>query len=257
MRILAVGDPHGEFDFSKIKNEKIDLILLTGDLGKSDLLRKMYFDNIKRRKRGLAVIYDIKIERRGVLESIVSSIDLMKRFIKIAPVYTIFGNLEEGDKEIRERAKELKFRLPLMGKEFKKIGIRVINNKNLKIGGLKIGGLKFFWDRDWVKKIKGGEKWKEEAASEEKAAKKVLNKFKKLDVLVCHQPPYGILDKINYPSSPHNGLRAGSNLILNYIKRYQPKYVFCGHIHEAEGMKKVGKTEVYNLGKGGFKIVEL
>ena len=42
-----------------------------------------------------------------------------------------------------------------------------------------------------------------------------------------------------------------------YIKKYQPQYAFCGHIHEGEGHKKVGKTDVYNLGVCGYKIIEI
>ena len=41
------------------------------------------------------------------------------------------------------------------------------------------------------------------------------------------------------------------------IKKHQPKYVFCGHIHEAEGKAKIGKTEIYNLGVAGHKIINL
>ena len=52
MRILAIGDPHG--DLSKIKKiplKGVDLILLTGDLGKADLARKRYFENVERHVR--------------------------------------------------------------------------------------------------------------------------------------------------------------------------------------------------------------
>jgi len=33
---------------------------------------------------------------------------------------------------------------------------------------------------------------------------------------------------------------------------------FCGHIHEGEGHKRVGKTDVYNLGcAGGYAIIDV
>lgn len=54
MKILAIGDPHG--NLSKIKKIPIknsDLILLTGDLGKADFARQRFFKNIKRKKQGL------------------------------------------------------------------------------------------------------------------------------------------------------------------------------------------------------------
>jgi Icc-related predicted phosphoesterase len=43
---------------------------------------------------------------------------------------------------------------------------------------------------------------------------------------------------------------------LNYIKKYSPRYVVCGHIHEGEGVKKIGKTEVHNLGVLGNYMME-
>ena len=53
------------------------------------------------------------------------------------------------------------------------------------------------------------------------------------------------------------GRHAGSKIVLEYILREQPGYVFCGHIHEGAGFEMLGRTDVYNLGSGGFKIVEL
>jgi Icc-related predicted phosphoesterase len=91
-------------------------------------------------------------------------------------------------------------------------------------------------------------------------AKKILNNFGFLDILVSHHPPYGYLDKVSSkynPPKPWIGKHAGSKTILDYIKKYQPKYVFCGHIHEGEGKAKIGKTEVYNLGVAGHKIINL
>jgi len=52
MRICAIGDPHGSLD--KVKEaplSDVDLILLTGDLGSANLMRKMAFDNIERKKQ--------------------------------------------------------------------------------------------------------------------------------------------------------------------------------------------------------------
>ena len=70
--------------------------------------------------------------------------------------------------------------------------------------------------------------------------------------------PYKILDKVAAKFAPKNwqGKYAGSKTILKYIKNKSPKYVFCGHIHEGKGIKKIGKTQVYNLGSGEYKILE-
>jgi len=54
MKILAIGDPHGDIKkIRKIPVNGIDLILITGDLGKSDFVRQKVFENIKRQKEGL------------------------------------------------------------------------------------------------------------------------------------------------------------------------------------------------------------
>ena len=88
--------------------------------------------------------------------------------------------------------------------------------------------------------------------------KKALKWFNKVDILVMHQPPHKVLDLVGAPAPMHwRGKHAGSRVLLDYIKRKQPKYVFCGHIHEGEGYKKVGKTEVYNLGVAGHKIIDI
>lgn len=86
-----------------------------------------------------------------------------------------------------------------------------------------------------------------------------MNNFGSLDVLVCHQPPYGYLDVTNNPNAPKEwkGKHAGSKVILDYVKKYKPRYVFCGHIHEGEGHEKLGATEIYNLGVAGHKIINL
>ncbi len=46
-------------------------------------------------------------------------------------------------------------------------------------------------------------------------------------------------------------------MILDFIKDNQPAYAFCGHIHEGEGKKMIGKTQVYNLGVCGWKLIEI
>jgi len=69
-------------------------------------------------------------------------------------------------------------------------------------------------------------------------------------VLICHAPPLGTaLDRV------HDGLHAGSRAVREFVDRNQPEYLFCGHIHEAEGVQiEMGTTKAFNVGKRGYLL---
>ena len=69
-------------------------------------------------------------------------------------------------------------------------------------------------------------------------------------VLICHAPPLDTeLDRVR------DGLHAGSRAVREFIEKYQPKYFFCGHIHEAAGVSvEIGKTRAMNVGKHGYLL---
>lgn len=69
-------------------------------------------------------------------------------------------------------------------------------------------------------------------------------------VLICHAPPLGtMLDQVR------TGLHAGSSAVRDFIAQQQPEHFFCGHIHEAAGVReKIGKTEARNAGKQGYLL---
>jgi len=69
-------------------------------------------------------------------------------------------------------------------------------------------------------------------------------------IAVCHAPPYGtVLDRIT------NLKHAGSRAIREFLKREEPRYFFCGHIHEAAGASdKLGSTSAMNVGKKGYLL---
>lgn len=61
-------------------------------------------------------------------------------------------------------------------------------------------------------------------------------------VLVSHVPPFGFCDVTR------NGAHVGSVAIADYIDEVD--LIICGHIHEARGIEKVGKTIIVNCGFG-------
>jgi predicted phosphohydrolase len=62
-----------------------------------------------------------------------------------------------------------------------------------------------------------------------------------VDIVASHSPPMGILSRID--SKTHAGVSA----FRAYLKRFRPKYWFCGHIHESYGHASVQGCEFYNV----------
>ncbi len=74
----------------------------------------------------------------------------------------------------------------------------------------------------------------------------ILEKLDKISkegmILMVHAPAYGINDQI--PS----GLSVGSKSILEICRKYHPKVVLSGHIHEAFGRQDIDGTVYVNPG---------
>jgi uncharacterized protein len=69
-------------------------------------------------------------------------------------------------------------------------------------------------------------------------------------IAICHAPPHGtMLDRIR------NLQHAGSRAVREFLQREQPRFFFCGHIHEAAGAsEKLGQTSAMNVGKKGYVL---
>lgn len=69
-------------------------------------------------------------------------------------------------------------------------------------------------------------------------------------VLVCHCPPKpSLLDR------SRDDQHFGSTSVARFIDAHQPRYFFCGHIHEAEGVQEqLGATTGVNVGKKGYLL---
>ncbi len=74
-------------------------------------------------------------------------------------------------------------------------------------------------------------------------------------IFVSHTPPINTnVDKIS------SGAHVGSAAIRKIIEKYQPELCLCGHIHEAAGIDKIGKTPIFNPGmvsKGGYVDIHI
>lgn len=123
-----------------------------------------------------------------------------------------------------------------------KFGFHDFHGKNLEIGSHHVAGLGYSSPTPF--QTPG------EYSEEELAAR--LAPFAALRplVLICHAPPHGTaLDRVR------NGLHAGSRSVREFVDRYQPEYLFCGHIHEAAGAQiEMGKTKALNVGQRGYLL---
>lgn len=263
MKFAVIGDPHGKV-VAKSKIHGVDFILITGDLGKADLARQRFFENIEREKQGLKKLKPEKsFEKDCYLEIYDSALEVVSHYAEVAPVFVVFGNADLHDDEVRKTNEKFGLRLPYFVRDLRRISnMNILNNRFTNFNGVRIGGLEYFVDTSWVREFRPA-KYSERLAKAQRQTqkvKRVLNWFRKnyVDVLLCHQPPYGILDVVgNLAPAQWRGKHAGSQTILKYIQRYSPQYVFCGHIHEGKGQRKVGETQIYNLGEGGYKTFEI
>ena len=91
----------------------------------------------------------------------------------------------------------------------------VLDNKGIEIEGIIIYGVPAFIEFS----INGEEE-------------KFINSIpKNTDILVTHQPPYGILDF-------SDGIHYGSPLLLKRLMEIKPRFHLFGHIHDDYGIEK-------------------
>ncbi len=73
--------------------------------------------------------------------------------------------------------------------------------------------------------------------------------------VICHNPPFGTkLDRIML------GRHVGGKLLRQWVDEIQPDIFLTGHIHEAAGVDRIGKTLLLNPGpfrRGGIGIVTI
>jgi len=264
MKIAAIGDPHGNLEkIIKIPLEGVDIVLLTGDLGKTDILRRQAMQYLSiphpgpQEKQSHAEGF-----RQAFLTAHETALKLADYLAGCCPVFIVRGNADLSNYDIRKFSLTFGVELPFLYQQLSAIrGVRLVDNRVAVFKGLRIGGIKYFTDICWAKEfgLDGLAKIKKRALQDTGKIGRALGRFGRLDILLTHIPPYGVLDRVDSASIHPSwvGRHAGSKTILEYIRRRQPRYVFCGHIHESEGFEKVGRTEVYNLGMGGYKIIEL
>jgi Icc-related predicted phosphoesterase len=250
MKILAIGDFHGKFSgklFKKIKKEDFDIILSPGDYCGNEKLAKLFFKHVYGTdKENIPKKIKKRLEKLDKISDM-AGIKIIKKMKKIDKlIMGIRGNWDpkHGETDIGLESEYDKNNL----KRFDKLqdkDFQLIDFKLKKLDGFQlIGG---------VSSTSPGKRNKENKIHYDKRKKKYENVFKKSGksklpvIFLTHNCPYRTkLDKIK--KGPQKGKHYGSYLEKELIKKYKPKLVICGHIHEGFGKQKVGRTLVVNTG---------
>lgn len=232
MKILAIGDPHGKLPKNLdaiVRREKPEVIACVGDIPPVP-----------------------KLFRSG-------------RIKEFPPEF-----LKKADKSLKDIVKKLcSYKLPVLvlrgnmyltgsrNRLTKEIFSKYSNLHHKRTGFVKVNGRRFFlFDMSfeqhmYEKKYSRMNRWYKPNVSRRKRLFDFLKKNRDA-IVISHAPPFKILDKT------YNGLNRGSKILRDAIEKYQPPLVLCGHIHEAKGRKKLGKTRVINLGfYGDYEVVEV
>lgn len=115
-------------------------------------------------------------------------------------------------------------------------GMDAMDGKILFINGYKIGGISGV-----------NEHYHCVHSYSEEAVQKKLNRLGPVDILVTHAPPYSI-------SKDEDRVHQGFKALDDYILRYNPKYVYYGHLHSRQ-RHRIGQTEV--VGIAGKEFVRI
>jgi Icc-related predicted phosphoesterase len=129
--------------------------------------------------------------------------------------------------------------------------VRITNAVYLEDAGCEIGGLTF-WGSPWQPWFGG---WAFNLPRGEELARVWAKIPDRVDVLVTHGPPEGILDVTN------RGDLAGCRDLLDRVRVVKPRLHVFGHIHEAAGRIDLDGIVFVNastqMGIGSGVVVEL
>lgn len=268
MRILAIGDFHGKFP-SKLRKlilkENPDLIVSNGDYANADAIRKIVF-KYWTTKRWWEVV-GLKRARKLEKESFDSGVKILKELNGIGKkVYLIWGN-SDFDKEAVSGGSQALVRGNYNNRIRNMKNLVLIDKKKANFGSLGFIGYGGYIDAtEFVKhpidedREAHSKRVKLYKKSEKRLMKLFLNKKPKNFIFVIHYTPYGIFDKVKYKGSPMYGKHIGWMPYNNAIKKYKPKLVICGHMHEYQGVKRLGKTLIVNPGvaaEGKAAVIDL
>ena len=252
MKILAIGDFHGKFP-EKLKKEaeKVDVILSPGDFANADKIRKIIFKHWTDKK--WFEVVGLRKAKALEKESFNSGLDVLKELNKIGKkVYFVWGNTDfYKDASIKDDISPGEYNDNIRKME----NVISVDRRKKKIDGLEIVGhggyvdvTQYIKDRMDADEKRHKERLKRYNKTREKLFDIFDNKPDKDFIFLIHYSPYGVFDKVKYKGSPMNGKHVGFEPYNWIIKKYKPLLVISGHMHEYQGVKRMGRSLIVNPG---------
>jgi Icc-related predicted phosphoesterase len=266
MKILAIGDFHGEFPskFNRlIKKEKIDLIVSTGDYFPFSY-REIWFKHCYDQDKELWEIIGKKKYKELVLKDLKQGEKIIKKLNSLdVPVITTHGNIDYtriyADNEDIISTKTWKWDNQNF---FEKIMKKYPKVKRFDYSFFKFKD--FIFIGTYGSTNKGNQKSRTYKRNK-KRMQKIFDKFKNQKnqiIFVGHNVPYNTkLDKAGNKSHPRvRGKHLGSRMISTLIREHKPLLYIGGHMHTNQGKDKIKKTILINPGaakEGKAAIIEI
>lgn len=266
MKILAIGDFHGEWDKKwerLIKKEKIDLVISNGDYFPFDY-RDLWFKHCYGKDCELWEVIGKKKMREFLLKDLNKGEKAIARLNSLkVPVFSVIGNLDHGNYNDTHNTKKIKKGKSWKWAEqdfFKKLIKKYRNIMMIDYKAVRFGEFVFIGAR-------GGTNPGHVKSKIYKKHKEILNRLfrrynKEKVIFISHNVPYNTkLDKISMKAHLKvRGKHYGSKLIRRAIDKWEPILHIGGHIHEGRGRDKLGKTVCVNPGAahdGKAAVVEI
>ena len=283
MKLLVIGDFHGKFPKkfeTLIKKEKIDLVVSLGDYPPFHY-RKLWFKHCYGKEVELWEVIGKKKYKELVMKDLRIAENALKALNRLpVPVYTVLGNVDwPAVDDIVDYSEKRKRSMPnfdqkeTLVKRMKKYkNIKRFDYKILKFGDYVFIGMRGHSAPGFVKS--------RAFKKHRKILDKLFKKFRKENkqgkvIFVSHNIAYGTkLDRLSMKAMKfitkslkkknkkikEKDRHYGSKMARRIINTYQPVLHLGGHIHEAWGKDKVGKTVLINPGaahEGRAAVVEL
>ena len=270
MKIVAIGDFHGKFPENlrqAVKREKPDLILCTGDFPDAGKIRELIFKHWAEGEWWQNI--GLKKARKIEKACFDSGLKIIKKLDSTGKkIYTVWGNSDfySDFEELKKGAPVSAYPGDYDGIVKKSKNIVLIDRKRATENRTEIIGYGGYVDvTDYIMKPIDKTKKKQMARArrykkDEKRLEQLFLKKKPLKnfIFLTHYTPYGIMDKVRLKSSPMHGKHVGWMPYNRIIKKYKPLLCVCGHMHENQGMQKIGKTLVINAGaacEGKYAVI--